>query len=67
MANSAKRLYTVKQTAQSYPAFSEGGLRHLIFNAKSNGFAACIRRFGRRVIIDADAFEAWIDNQKVTV
>lgn len=60
-----KRLYTVKQTAEAYPAFSEGGLRHLVFNAQTNGFAACIRRIGRRVLIDADAFEAWIDGQKV--
>lgn len=58
-----KRLYTVKQTVEAYPAFREGGLRHLIFHAdghKPNGFACCIRRIGRKVLIDADSFEAWI-------
>ncbi len=58
-----KRLYTVKQTVEAYPAFREGGLRYLIFHAdghKPNGFACCIRRIGRKVLIDADSFEAWI-------
>ena len=40
-----------------------GGLRHLIFNAKSNGFDAVIRRVGRRVLIDEGAFFAWVDSQ----
>ncbi|WP_150050066.1 KilA-N domain-containing protein [Methylomonas rhizoryzae] len=60
---SGKRLYTVKQTVEAYPAFKEGGLRHLIFHAdghKPNGFGCCIRRIGRKVLIDADSFEAWI-------
>lgn len=60
----SKRLYTVKQNVEAYPAFKEGGLRHLIFHAdghKPNGFGACIRRIGRKVLIDADRFEAWIE------
>lgn len=36
-----------------------GGLRHLIFNAKSNGFDKVIRRIGRRVLIDEKAFFDW--------
>lgn len=38
-----------------------GGLRHLIFNAQSNGFDQVIRRVGRRVLIDEQAFFAWVD------
>jgi hypothetical protein len=38
-----------------------GGLRHLIFHAKANGFEAVIRRSGRRVLIDEQAFFQWID------
>ena len=34
----------------------EGGLRHIIFNAKTNGFAPAIKRVGRRVLIDTDIF-----------
>jgi hypothetical protein len=40
-----------------------GGLRHLIFNAKQNGFDAVIRRVGRRVLIDESAFFAWVAAQ----
>jgi len=40
-----------------------GGLRHLIFHAKSNGFDRVIRRAGRRVLIDEAAFFQWVENQ----
>jgi hypothetical protein len=40
-----------------------GGLRHLIFNAKSNGINVAIRRVGRRVLIDEAAFFQWIEEQ----
>jgi len=40
-----------------------GGLRHLIFHADKNGFNACIKRVGRRVLIDESAFFTWIENQ----
>jgi hypothetical protein len=36
-----------------------GGLRHLIFHAKDNGFDQVIRRVGRRVLIDEAAFFEW--------
>ncbi len=39
------------------------GLRHLIFNADSNGFDAVVRRVGRRVLVDEAAFFAWVDAQ----
>lgn len=40
-----------------------GGLRHLIFFAKTNGFDKVIRRVGRRVLIDEAAFFAWVGEQ----
>ncbi len=46
----------------SWPSI--GGLRHLIFYAKTNGFHECIRRVGRRVLIDEAAFFVWVDRQK---
>lgn len=36
-----------------------GGLRHLIFNERTNGFSAVVRRVGRRVLIDETAFFNW--------
>ena len=38
-----------------------GGLRHLIFNAKENGFIDCIRKIGNRVLIDEQRFFKWVD------
>ena len=42
----------------------QGGLRYLIFNAKSNGFDSVIKRAGRRVLIDENAFFNWVDDNK---
>lgn len=41
-----------------------GGLRHLVFYADQNGFDKVIRRAGRRVLIDEQAFFGWVDAQK---
>jgi len=38
-----------------------GGLRHLAFHAKTNGFDKVIRRVGRRVLIDEAAFFQWVE------
>jgi hypothetical protein len=40
-----------------------GGLRHLIFNEKTNGFASAFKRVGRRVLIDEKEFWACIERQ----
>ncbi|MCP4474164.1 MAG: DNA-binding protein [Gammaproteobacteria bacterium] len=56
-----KRLATVKQVADAYPAFTQSSLRWLIFNEHSNGFDQCIRRIGRKILIDLDYFEKWIE------
>ena len=33
-----------------------GGLRHIIFNASTNGFSPSIKRVGRSVLMDAPKF-----------
>ncbi len=38
-----------------------GGLRHLVFNANTNGFDKVMRKVGRRVLIDEDAFFEWVN------
>lgn len=40
-----------------------GGLRHLIFFAKLNGFEKVVKRSGRRVLIDEQAFFAWLEER----
>lgn len=41
----------------------QGGLRHLVFHEKTNGFDKVVRRVGRRVLIDEAAFYVWLDEQ----
>lgn len=60
---SIPRLFSVKQFSKEHPAFPEGGLRHLIFNEHTNGFHKCVRRVGRRVLIDEEAFFEWVEEQ----
>ena len=57
---SSTRLLTVKQWTETHAWPPEGGMRHLIFFAKANGFEAVVRRVGRRVLIDEAAFFVWV-------
>lgn len=41
-----------------------GGLRHLIFHEKTNGFAPAFKRVGRRVLVDADLFWQIVEEKK---
>ncbi|MBK6278513.1 MAG: hypothetical protein IPF57_10500 [Gammaproteobacteria bacterium] len=71
-----RRVATVAQAAAAYPAFSHAALRDLIFKSedrfnsrgdriKGNGLAdaGAIIRIGRKVLIDLDAFDAWLDSR----
>ena len=57
-------LKTVPDFATGSP-FSEGQLRWFIFNAEYNGLAGAdaVVRVGRRVYLDADKFDGWVDAQ----
>jgi hypothetical protein len=59
-----RKLKSIKELASLGP-FSENTLRWLVFNASSNGLQAldAIVRVGRRVYVDIDAFDRWIDAQ----
>ncbi len=37
-----------------------GGLRHLVFHATSNGFDSVVRRIGRRILLDEQAYFKWV-------
>ena len=41
-----------------------GGLRHLIFNSKANGFNRCVVRSGRRILINETKFFEWLDGNE---
>lgn len=55
-------LLTVKQFAAAHPAFPEGGIRHLIFFADSNGLkrSGAILKIGKKILIDEKAFFSWL-------
>lgn len=61
---SGKRFLTIRQTAQAYPAMTESALRWLRFNGGTNGFNRCVLAVGRKLLIDADAFERWLEEHR---
>jgi hypothetical protein len=71
----AARFLTVKQLVSTgkYPWLTEGAVRHLIFASKpalrasgeaapGNGLARAIVRVGRKVLIDVDEFDNWLES-----
>ena len=55
------KLIPVTDWGKHHPWPPVGGLRHLIFHSKANGFDKAIRRIGRRVLIDEAAFFEWAE------
>ena len=56
---------TVNQFVAENPAISLGWLRAAIFHASTNGFAEhkVIKRLGRKVLINTENFNAWLEAQ----
>jgi hypothetical protein len=54
--NQNTRFIPVSEWPKHHPWPPVGGLRHLIFFAKTNGFDTVICRVGRRVLIDETKF-----------
>ena len=57
-----RRIVTLQNVAKLYPAFPIKRLRWYRQN-NTGGFNKCIRKVGRRLYVDLDAFEAWVDGQ----
>jgi len=57
---------TVEKTAKKYTeaGFTQGSVRWLLFNREHNGFARCVVRVGRRVLIDETELVAWLRDQR---
>jgi hypothetical protein len=49
---------------RAYPALTESSVRWLRFNGDVNGFNGCVLTVGRKVLIDADAFERWLESHR---
>ncbi len=55
---------TVEQLAEKYPAFTVGSLRWLLFHRAHNGLNSAVVQLGRKVLIDEQAFVAWLRSRK---
>ncbi|MBU2787324.1 DNA-binding protein [Acidithiobacillus sp. VAN18-1] len=54
-------LQTVKQFIETHPYMSAGGMRHLLFfKMQELQSAGIVSRIGRKILIDSEAFEAWV-------
>ena len=55
-------LVSIKKFVQKYPTFTNGGIRQLIFYEQIHGLKrrGVVVKVGRRVLIDEEAFLAWI-------
>lgn len=62
-----KKLIPVTQWNDHHAWPPAGGLRHLIFNEHKNGFHKVIKRVGKRVLIDENAFFKWVEEQNETI
>jgi hypothetical protein len=64
----AGKRVTIAQLAgdPDYP-FTEPSIRWLVFNAQTNGLASAgaVTRVGRRVYINVEAFDRWLEAQSV--
>jgi len=62
-------LRTIKQLAASNPAFTEGSLRWLVFNASSNGLADAVVRVTDsqrpKVLINVPVFNRWLESRRM--
>ena len=58
------KLMTINQTLEKFPAFTQGGLRHLIFYKNVNGIGTAIIRVGRRIYFEEEALEKWLEAQR---
>ncbi len=59
-----KNLLTVKQLAESVPAFTLGGIRNLLFYDTDNFRTQCSIKIGAKVMLDCDKVEQWIDEHR---
>jgi len=59
----ATRLIPIPEWNKHHSWPPPGGLRHLVFHQKTNGFASAFKRVGRRVLIDEAEFFACVNKQ----
>ncbi len=57
----SKNFLSLKQWLEKYPVIPEGGIRHLIFTNKDNFNGRVVKKLGRKILLDEQAFLSYID------
>ena len=57
-----KKYATIKEMPSYYPFLTIPGLRHMI-NENRNGIKECVVKMGKRILIDLEKSQIWIDKQ----
>lgn len=57
------KFLTFKQASARYPAFTEPSFRWLRFNGEENGFNSCVVKVGRKVLLNIERFEPWLESK----
>ncbi len=50
-------------TCGSYP-FTKGQFAHLLLYRHRNGLSVAVRKIGKRILIQVEALNAWIEKQR---
>ncbi len=66
-SNTTNRLIPVTRWNEFHEWPPQGGLRHLVFHAKTNGFDKVIKRVGSRILIDEAAWFDWVNSKNPQV
>ena len=64
MSDPKNKLYTIAQLCARHPWLKEKAMRWLLYNADENGIGRCVIRVGRRVLIDENSFEDWLEERR---
>ena len=57
-----RNLATVKELLDANPCLTNGWLRHKLFHRQTNGLEQCVLQIGRKLLIDVDRFEEWMES-----
>lgn len=58
-----KKMIPLTKWPQFHAWPSAAGLRYYVFNGEFNGFDRVFKRVGRRILIDEEAFFAWVEER----
>lgn len=53
---------TVRQLAAKNPYLTEAAIRWMLFNRKENGLAKAVTKLGKKILIDDEKFEEWVNS-----